>query len=120
MIKKCKWCGTEKEMNGKQVFCGNRCKQAYKYANKTGKLNKRKIDKIKPTISKNKIPNLVGQLTKVTTTMDQCLRIQIDIPVEKVGFDTIQFLNQMVVIGFVQNDEEKEYKPQRHTKERFF
>ena len=39
MIKACKWCGKEQEMRGKREFCpGDKCKNAYKYAKRTGKL----------------------------------------------------------------------------------
>lgn len=39
MIKACKWCGKEQEMRGRREFCpGERCKNAYKYAKRTGKL----------------------------------------------------------------------------------
>lgn len=39
MLKKCKWCKKEQEMKGKREFCpGEKCKNAWKYANRTGKL----------------------------------------------------------------------------------
>lgn len=41
MIRGCKWCGKEQEMSGKREFCpGEKCKNAWKYAKRTGKLEK--------------------------------------------------------------------------------
>lgn len=38
MVKACKWCKKEQEMTGKREFCpGEHCKNAYKYAKRTGK-----------------------------------------------------------------------------------
>lgn len=121
MIRKCKWCGKEQEMQGKREFCpGEKCKNAWKYAKRTGKLEKKNISDEIPD-ENNTVHTLLGQLTKVTTTADQCLRIHVDIPIERVKFDTIQYLNQTLVIGFVDGGaEEDEQKEQKNGKERFF
>lgn len=113
-------------MTGKREFCpGEKCKNAWKYANRTGKLKNKENQKNIPKGVPNKIgkfPTIVGQLTRVTTTADQCVRIQIDIPVERVDVDTIQYLNRSVVLAFIEENEEKnkEYKPKDSGKERFF
>jgi preprotein translocase subunit YajC len=115
MIRPCKWCKKEQEMEGKKKFCpGRKCKNAWVYANRTGKL-KNKKKQIEITKTPDTVKTIVGLLTKVSTTADQCVRIQVDIPVERVTFDTIQHLNQKVVIGFV--DETKEDKKDEITKE---
>lgn len=117
MIKPCKWCGKKQEMNGKREFCpGDKCKNAWKYARRTGKTGKREID----NDNQNVVKTLIGQLTKVTTTADQCLRVQVDIPFERVTFDTIKYLNQKIVIGFVNDIEETEKKEEHNPKDRFF
>jgi len=120
MLKKCKWCGKEQEMNGKREFCpGEQCKNAYKYSKRTGKLGKKSLPKEVPSKTKP-INTLVGLLTKVTTTMDQCLRIQVDVPVEKVKFDTVQYLNHTIVIGFIEEDGKKAKEQAESGKDEFF
>jgi len=96
-------------MKAKQLFCpGDKCKNAWKYAKRTNKLDKKEdAGGIKP------VQTLIGQLTKVSTTADQCLRVQIDVPIERVKFDTIQYLNQKVVIGFVDEIGEDEKEPEQ-------
>jgi hypothetical protein len=97
-------------MRGKREFCpGDKCKNAWKYANRTGKLKKKEIqDDTGENL--NTVKTLIGILTKVTTTSDQCLRVQVDIPVERVNFDTIQYLNQKIVLGFVNEEKDKQDK----------
>jgi len=119
MIKSCKWCGKKQEMNGKREFCpGEKCKNAWKYAKRTNKLDKRAIS----DRDINTVKTLIGQLIKVATTKDQYLRVQVDIPVERVNFNTFQHLNQKVVIGFVDeiNDGKDDKKTDKTGKKRFF
>lgn len=112
-------------MKGKREFCpGDKCKNAWKYANRTGKLDKKENQK--KAESKNgtdhgKYPTILGQLTKVTTTADQCVRIQVDMPVESVKLNMIEYLNHSVVVAFIEdgNDEKKE-SAEENSKDRFF
>jgi hypothetical protein len=125
MIKKCKWCKNKVEMRGKKVFCSEKCKQAYKYAKNTGKIEKKNsVNDSKDNIPDDqyKFPNLIGQLTKVTTTVDQCVRITVDIPVENVNFDVIQYFNQNVVIAFIGENEKEGIKKEtkQEGKDKFF
>jgi len=102
-------------MTGKRKFCrGEKCKNAWKYAKRTGKLKNKQKQTDKGRIP-NTVKTIVGLLTKVSTTADQCLRVQIDIPVDRVKFDTIQYLNQSIVIGFI--DDIKEDEKEKITKE---
>ena len=115
MIRKCKWCGLEREMNGKMEFCSKKCRNAWGYANSHGKLDKRE-QKDEP---QKTVQTIVGQLTKVSTTADQCVRIQIDIPVERVKFDVIQFLNGRVVVGFIEGNENEKRNSGEKEKDEF-
>jgi hypothetical protein len=125
MIKKCKWCGKEQEMRGKREFCqGEKCKNAWKYANRTKKLDKKESvnkNQDKTETNNGQFPTIVGQLTKVTTTQDQCVRITVDIPVESVNVDTIQYLNKNVVIAFIEeNGKEEKTNKEENGKDKFF
>jgi len=108
-------------MRGKRVFCpGEKCKNAWKYANRIGKIERQKLNTSENIAEQIKnipdsigeYPTIVGQLTRVTTTADQCVRIQIDVPLERVKVDTIQYLNRSVVLAFIE-DNGKEEKSER-------
>jgi hypothetical protein len=121
MIKKCKWCKKEKEMTGKRMFCDNRCKTNYMNAQRRGKLQKKEMlsEGIKKE-KQNTVNTLAGILTKFSSTPDQCLRIQVEIPVERVGFDIIQYLNQKVVIGFIDKIDNETGNQKKDETGRFF
>jgi|ADurb_H2B_02_Slu_FD_contig_31_2125803_length_936_multi_5_in_0_out_0_1 hypothetical protein len=126
MIKSCKFCKKEfNAKNPKTLYCGPKCKKGYenslrgkpkgKGVERTRDISDMSADEI------STVHTLLGQLTKVSTTMDQCVRFQIDVPVERVKFDTIQFLNQTVVVGFVDGDpKERSEQEEKNGKERFF
>jgi hypothetical protein len=120
MIKKCKWCGKESLMNGKKEYCDKKCRKKYEVSQRRGKLSKKKfIDGLTGDESQNIVETLIGQLAKVTTTADQCLRLTVDVPIEKVNFDTIQYLNQKIVLGFVNDIKESDKKEEPEKKEVF-
>jgi len=59
MIKACKWCGKKQEMSGKREFCpGERCKNAWKYAKRTGRLEKGKRVNEKQNLNGDSLPNI--------------------------------------------------------------
>lgn len=121
MIKKCKWCGKESQMNGKREYCDKRCKKNYENAKRRGKLSKKKfIDELTGYELQNVVKILIGQLAKVSTTADQCLRMQVDVPLELVKFDTIQYLNQKIVIGFMDEKKETDKRDNEPGKSKFF
>lgn len=112
-------------MKGKREFCpGDKCKNAWKYANRTGKIETKKNGtEIPQNIPENisTLPMIVGQMVRVTTTADQCVRIQVDIPIERVGFDVIKYLNRRIVVAFINDDEENSKKDtDKSDTERFF
>jgi hypothetical protein len=125
MLKKCKWCGKKQEMRGKREFCpGRKCKNAWVYANRIDKTEKKESVKNQKDIpdDTSKFPTVIGQLTKVTTTADQCVRISIDIPVENIEVDVIQFYNQKVVVAFIGGNEKEDKKTNTkpEAKDKFF
>ena len=119
MIKKCKWCGKESQMNGKREYCDKKCKKNYENAKYRGKLIKKEFtDEQTDNENKTVVKTLVGQIINVQTITDQYLRIKIDIPVERVNFDTIQYLNKKIVIGFVDEEKENNKKDKEPEKKR--
>lgn len=123
MIKSCKFCKKEfNAKNPKALYCDPKCKKSYENSLR-GKKKVANGVRTQPgdidIPDGNAVHTLLGQLTKVTTTADQCLRVHVDIPIERVKFDTIQYLNQTVVIGFVDGgageEEKKDGKEDRES-----
>jgi hypothetical protein len=124
LIKKCKWCGKKQEMAGKREFCpGRKCKNSWIYANRTGKLKNKKKIKEKKNVPSNirNFPTIVGQLARISSTADKCLRLYIDIPSEIIKLNTAQYLFCNVMVAFIEESEKKEDKKKETSgKDRFF
>lgn len=106
MIKTCKQChGEYNARNPKSEYCSKSCKKRWENLQR-GKPNGRDVDE--SVSGENPVHTLLGQVTKISTTADQCLRIQVDVPLERVKFDVLPYVNQTVVVGFVENGVEED------------
>lgn len=119
MLRQCRFCNTEFEARGKRLYCSDKCKKNYENALR-GKPKPPKLNYIPENINDSSVHTVLGQLTKVSTTADQCVRFQIDVPLDQVKIDTVQFLHQTVIVGFVPIEQDNGAPEEKTGKERFF
>lgn len=94
MLLNCKNCGKQLRVTGKQQFCDSKCKDAFRYKLKTGKLNKGKPGECGGE------KHLIGQVSKVMTTLNGKIRIHIDAALDTVDFDLFSHLNKKTEMIF--------------------
>lgn len=108
MIKYCKHCGKKIIANGKREFCSDKCRKAYNYAKKTGKVVTG--DMQKPEIPDDIKPDreLTGTVVKVATTSGGKKLVQIEFDLfESSGIS--DFLKKPAKVLFYNYEQPKRY-----------